>query len=121
MQATLLTFKSRLEQLSSLTNSFQAQANIVNHSNKGRNSNTEANKTNGVAKVRTPEKDDHHVAVAEMDETTIIQCAKSAGRQDTQQHTATFDLTSPIWVQFQVLKLITTTNHTHLTLPLQTQ
>lgn len=37
LQATLLTFESRMEQLSSLTNSFQAQANIASNNYKPKN------------------------------------------------------------------------------------
>lgn len=45
MQVTLITYESRLEQLFSLTNSFQLQANIVSGNTKNRNTNTNSNTT----------------------------------------------------------------------------
>lgn len=90
VQATLLTFESRLEQLSSLTNTFQVQANLVSNSNK----------------VKTTHKpivvngEDRTKATEEMDEATIVQCVRFAEILDIQLHTTIFDMTRATWDLF---------------------
>lgn len=46
VQVTLLTYESILKQLSSLTNSFQVQVNLVSDTGKTKNSNSDTNTNN---------------------------------------------------------------------------
>lgn len=107
LQAALLTYESKLEQLSALNTSFQHQANIANNAGKTINIKLMAQATiiTGEINLRKIEEEERLEAVAGMEETvTIAQSAKSVENLGILQHIVISDMTRFIWGPHHLLQ-----------------